>query len=101
MKADHRLAGCLLVLATSFAFGPAGIVAQETRNPGQPPAAPNAEQHKDSDKETPVPPEKASATHHEMTLAGKTLRYTATAGTLIIRDEDDKPYGSIFYVAYA
>jgi carboxypeptidase C (cathepsin A) len=35
-----------------------------------------------------------------MTLGGKTLKYTATAGTLLIRDEEDKPYGSIFYVAY-
>ncbi|MFZ0392741.1 MAG: peptidase S10 [Terracidiphilus sp.] len=49
---------------------------------------------------TPIPPERASVTHHELTLGGKTLKYTATAGTLLIRDEDDKPYGSIFYVAY-
>ena len=49
---------------------------------------------------TPIPPERSSVTHHELTLGGKTLKYTATAGTLLIRDEDDKPYGSIFYVAY-
>lgn len=48
-----------------------------------------------------IPPEKSSVTHHEMTVAGKTLRYTATAGTLLIKDgEDDHPYGSIFSVAY-
>jgi carboxypeptidase C (cathepsin A) len=47
-----------------------------------------------------VPPEKPSVTHHELTLGGKTLKYTATAGTLVIRDEEDKPYGSIFYVSY-
>ena len=55
---------------------------------------------KKDDKETPIPPERTSATHHEMTLGGKTLKYTATAGTLLIRDEEDKAYGSIFYVAY-
>jgi carboxypeptidase C (cathepsin A) len=49
---------------------------------------------------TPIPPERSSVTHHELTLGGKTLKYTATAGTLLIRDEEDKPYGSIFYVAY-
>jgi carboxypeptidase C (cathepsin A) len=54
----------------------------------------------DKDKEAPIPPEKPSVTHHEFSLGGKTLKYTATAGTLIIRDEEDKPYGSIFYVAY-
>jgi carboxypeptidase C (cathepsin A) len=48
----------------------------------------------------PIPPETKSVTHHEMTLGGKSLKYTATAGTLLIRDDDDKPYGSIFYVAY-
>ena len=35
-----------------------------------------------------------------MTLDGKTIHYTATAGTLLIRDDEEKPYGSIFYIAY-
>jgi carboxypeptidase C (cathepsin A) len=49
---------------------------------------------------TPIPAEKPVVTHHELTLGGKLLKYTATAGNLLIRDEEDKPYGSIFYVAY-
>jgi carboxypeptidase C (cathepsin A) len=53
-----------------------------------------------ANENAPIPPERSSATHHELTLGGKSLRYTATAGTLLIRDEEDKPYGSIFYVAY-
>ena len=101
MKADRHLVGCVLILAASVTLIHVEAAAQETRNPGQPPTAPTSEQHKDSDKETPVPPEKQSVTHHEMTLASKTLKYNATAGTLIIRDEDDKPYCSMFYVAYA
>ena len=51
-------------------------------------------------KETPIPPEKSSVTHHELMLGGKSLKYTATVGTLLIRDEDDKAYGSMFYIAY-
>ena len=48
-----------------------------------------------------IPPEKSSVTHHDLSLDGKTLHYTATASTLLIRDgEDDHPYGSIFSVAY-
>jgi carboxypeptidase C (cathepsin A) len=58
------------------------------------------EEQKEPAKETPVPPEKSSVTHHELSQGGKSLKYTATAGTLLIRDEEDKPYGSIFYVAY-
>jgi carboxypeptidase C (cathepsin A) len=61
----------------------------------------NPDQHKDAEKENaPVPPERPVASHHEITLEGKTLKYTATAGNLVLRDEDDKPYGSMFYVAY-
>ncbi len=60
-----------------------------------------AEDQKDAaPKDTPIPPEKSSVTHHELMLGGKSLKYTATAGTLLIRDEEDKAYGSMFYVAY-
>ncbi len=61
---------------------------------------PGGDEQKEAPKETPVPPEKNSVTHHELAAGGKSLKYTATAGTLLIRDEDDKPYGSMFYVAY-
>ncbi len=57
---------------------------------GQPPPKP---------EEAP-PVERTSVTAHQMTLNGKQLHYTATAGTLLIRNEEDKPYGSIFYVGY-
>ncbi len=49
--------------------------AQEQRPPAATapaPPQPNADQHKDADKDnTPIPPEKPVATHHEMTLDGK------------------------------
>jgi carboxypeptidase C (cathepsin A) len=40
-------------------------------------------------------------THHQVTIGGKPIAYTATAGTLTIRDDDGKPTASMFYVAYA
>jgi len=103
MKFTRRLAVCQFVALVSI-FLSSAAAAQETKSPPSPSAA-AAEPHKDADKDankeaTPVPPEKPVATHHELALGGKTLKYTATAGTLIIRDEEDKPYGSIFYVAY-
>jgi carboxypeptidase C (cathepsin A) len=100
MKTAHRFGVVLLIALVSIFLFPA-LRAQETRT-AAPAAAAGAETHKDADKdkETPIPPEKAVATHHELALGGKTLKYTATAGTLLIRDEEDKPYGSIFYVAY-
>ena len=48
----------------------------------------------------PVPRENNSVTEHELTLNGKALRYSAAAGNLVIDDEEEKPYGTIFYVAY-
>lgn len=80
-----------LMLSASVAGVPA--FAQEQRRPDD-------QQKHDEEKTPPIPPEKTSVTHHDMTLGGKTIHYTATAGTLLIHGDDDKPYGSIFYVAY-
>ncbi|HEV2487977.1 MAG TPA: hypothetical protein VGT08_20825 [Terracidiphilus sp.] len=107
MNIPRRFAVCLFVALTSL-YLTVEAGAQETRQsaPAQTPDseqhASSADQHKDkeADKETPVPAEKLVTTHHELALNGRTLKYTATAGTLIIRDEEDKPYGSMFYVAY-
>src|SRR5215472_3515219 len=49
---------------------------------------------------TPVPPEKSSVTSHEMKAGGKTIRYTATAGSLLIQNDEEQPDASVFYVAY-
>jgi carboxypeptidase C (cathepsin A) len=47
-----------------------------------------------------LPQAESSVTQHRLAIAGKTLDYTATAGTLIVRDDDDKPMASLGYVAY-
>ena len=39
-------------------------------------------------------------THHTAVIAGRPFAYTATAGTLTIRDDEGKPTLSMFYVAY-
>jgi len=88
---------CVLAVGALFICGLQTVRAQEQRRPD------DQQQHQgDANKtEAPIPPEKSSVTHHDMTLNGQALHYTATAGTLLIRDgEDDHPYGSIFYVAY-
>ncbi len=48
----------------------------------------------------PIPPEMSSVTKHELQVGGQTIRYTATAGNLLLRDEQDKANASIFYVGY-
>jgi carboxypeptidase C (cathepsin A) len=44
--------------------------------------------------------EVARATHHVWSAGGHALPYTATAGTLTLRDDEGKPIASMFYVAY-
>jgi carboxypeptidase C (cathepsin A) len=47
-----------------------------------------------------VPKAESSVTQHHFTGGGKAFDYTATAGTLIVRDDNDKPIASMGYVAY-
>lgn len=47
-----------------------------------------------------LPTPQAAVTQHRLSLGGKAIDYTATAGTLIVRDDDDRPIASIGYVAY-
>jgi carboxypeptidase C (cathepsin A) len=51
-------------------------------------------------KELPIPAETNSDTKHDWTAGSRTVHYTARAGNLLIKDEEDKANGSIFYVAY-
>ena len=52
-------------------------------------------------RESAPPGETRSVTHGSVTVEGHRIDYTATAGTLILRNADGKPTGGMFYVAYA
>lgn len=64
------------------------------------------EQKADTPVEHPTPQEKIVVTQHTVTIGGEEVAYTATAGTLILREEDDEegkeaaPKAEIFFVAY-
>jgi carboxypeptidase C (cathepsin A) len=47
-----------------------------------------------------LPQAESSVTEHHFSAGGKSFDYTATAGTLIVRDDEDKPIASLGYVAY-
>ena len=49
----------------------------------------------------PIPKTPDAVTHHRIMLGGKSIAYTARAGTLLLRDAEDRPTASVFYVAYA
>ena len=69
-----RLAAALLFAALAVAVGPAN----------DPPAA----------------KDQTVKTQHSVTLDGTKHDYEATAGTMVMKDEDGKPQASIFYTAY-
>ena len=47
-----------------------------------------------------LPKAQSTVTQHHLSAGGKSLDYTATAGTLVIRDDEDKPMANIGYIAY-
>jgi len=54
----------------------------------------------DEATQKPVPEDTRSITHHSLTLGGERIAYTATAGTLVLGNEEGKAQASVFYVAY-
>ena len=93
-----RLSFALLILAL-----PAATAWGQNRRPQTPRPDSEAAQAKSAD--SPKTPEKEkeeppSVTHHEMTVNGKLLKYTATAGTMPIKNAEEEVEARIFYVAY-
>jgi carboxypeptidase C (cathepsin A) len=52
--------------------------------------------------ETPAPPpkEESSVTDHAIKIAGQTIPYKATVGSLLLKNEKDEPEALIFYTSY-
>jgi carboxypeptidase C (cathepsin A) len=74
----------------------------KTAENGKPTEGPKADAGEATDKEehydvTEVPP---VITHHQISVGGRTLSYTATTGRLPIKREDGKTEAEMFFVAY-
>jgi carboxypeptidase C (cathepsin A) len=77
--------------------------AQRTGRPEAAPPAGPAAQAPAPAAAAPAPPkveEKTSTTSHSIQINGQPVQYTATAGTMTLKQEDGTPRASIFYVAY-
>jgi carboxypeptidase C (cathepsin A) len=73
----------------------ASAFAQETAAPH-----PDAAADKDKGKAPSEPRDNIVTTSHTATIDGEAIKYTARAGTMIMKDEDGKPLASVFFVAY-
>jgi carboxypeptidase C (cathepsin A) len=90
----RRLASLLLASAIALAGLPAAHAADAA-----PANASSSATHDSTDPRIPAH-ETAVRTQHSVAIGGRTIRYTATAGTVIIRDDKQQPQASAFYVAY-
>ncbi len=55
----------------------------------------------DGKKPAAEPPKaEQSVTQHSLAIGGKTINYTATAGTLLVRNDKDEPEAAMGYIAY-
>jgi len=84
----------ILPLALLSILSSAPAFADEAAKPQEKP------QEKTQDKLQDVLRDKTSRTQHSITLDGQKIAYTATAGTLVLADEEGKPKASFFYIAY-
>ncbi len=88
-------------VATGDSDEPGRGDATNTQPAGDPRAA-RAREAKlgDSDIATAPIRELRVPSRHTATIGGRSIAYTATAGTVTVRDDDGKPTASMFYVAY-
>jgi len=85
--------------AIVLCFG-AGLVAAQQPG-GDKPAEKTGEKGAEKPKDEKKPPEdKSVTTKHSVRISGQEVKYTATAGTMVLKLEDGTPKASIFYVAY-
>jgi len=76
-----------------------GLFASATALAKEAPKQTDADKDKNESAE-PAPEPASSTTRHEVQIDGQTVKYTATAGWLIMKDDKDKPIARFGYTAY-
>jgi len=71
-----------------------------TASPSASPATSGAPQRGPQERPSPSPEEPPVITHHEIRVGGRTLRYTATAGMMPIKNRDGETEARMFFTAY-
>jgi len=64
-------------------------------------SSPTLAQSKADSAQTPVPKAEKSVTHHSVTIEGEQIKYTATAGIMILHNDQGEPIASFGYTAYS
>ncbi len=90
--------GAVCVMLAGLWMMGSGLVAQDKPKEAPPSKAGTGEPAKDGGKDSKE--EKQSVTEQVITLGGQRIEYTATAGTLPLKDAEGKMTAEIFYIAY-
>jgi carboxypeptidase C (cathepsin A) len=91
------LRGFLLCLCLLGYGLPCALKAAEKES--KPPEKPAGETGKEAAKSG-EPKEELVKSQHSAIINGRKVEYTAVAGTLLLRDNEEKPTATIFYIAY-
>jgi len=101
-----------MLLAVALGFCGLGMAWGQKQRPATEPAASEekpadkakdekaGEKGKDEKKDKKEPEEKVVQTKHVTKIGGQEIKYTATAGTIVLKTEDGTAKASVFYVAY-
>lgn len=89
----------LVSLAFAFLLS-APLWSQPPQAPPDAKAAEDKAKEKEKDKDKKPLEDKLSRTQHTLTLDGQKIAYTATAGTIVLRDEDGTAKATMFSVSY-
>jgi carboxypeptidase C (cathepsin A) len=105
----ERMLRSLFAAVAALALSTFALAQQRTpapatsSSPSSEEKAADKDRDRDKDKkpdEKPAKEEKPSVTHHEVRIGGTSIRYTATAGYMPMKDETGKLKANIFYMAY-
>jgi carboxypeptidase C (cathepsin A) len=90
----------LLVVCTVLALCLTTPVLAQERAMDEPAAGPLEGGDWDSSSLSKIPEDRSVTTRHSATIGGERVDYTATAGQMVLREEDGTPKATVFYIAY-
>lgn len=100
MNYRYRPVFAALLLALAGFVPRASDAAAANKAEGKPAEAEKKEAAKPAESDSKEPKDELSETTNSVTINGTVVKYKATAGTLVIKDEEGKPRVSFFFVAY-
>jgi carboxypeptidase C (cathepsin A) len=94
-KLDRFVLSVLLALTLAI---PLTAAEEPAKKDGKSAAEPAGDAAKSKSKEL---EEKLVESKHKVKIGGQEISYTARAGTILLKDAEDKPTAAIFYIAYS